>query len=62
MTSTLSPARAAGLSAVLAIGSALLSNFAPLEPWRVVQIGPRLDAIPLLPGIYFGLVVCVGGS
>jgi len=61
VTSTLSPARAAGLSAGLAIGSALLSNFAPLEPWGVLQIGPRLDAIPLLPGIYFGLVVCVGG-
>jgi hypothetical protein len=60
MTSTWSPARAAGLLAVLAVASALLSNFAPLDPWEVLQIGPPRDSIALLPGVYFGLVLGLG--
>jgi hypothetical protein len=54
------PARTAGLLASLSVGSALLTNFAPADPWDLLQVGPPPDAIPALPGIYYGLVLCVG--
>jgi hypothetical protein len=58
--SKLSPERAAIFLAALALVSALLSSFAPLDPWEIITLGPGPERVPLLPGIYFGLVLCVG--
>jgi hypothetical protein len=60
--SKLSPERAAVFLAALAVVSALLSSFAPLDPWEIMTFGPGPERAPLLPGIYFGLVLCVGLS
>ena len=58
--SKLSPERAAIFLAALAVVSALLSSFVPLDPWEIITFGPGPERAPLLPGIYFGLVLCVG--
>ena len=39
--------------------SAILSNYAPLDPFELLQIGRSNKPIFLLPGMYFGLVVCI---
>jgi hypothetical protein len=54
----LSAQKAALLLAVLAVGSALLSNYFPFFPNS--NDAPALGGAPLLPGIYFGVVLCVG--
>ncbi len=53
-----SATRAALFLAALAIVSALLSNFVTFVP--TTDNFPTLGNAPLLPGIYFGLVLCVG--
>ena len=58
--SKLSPERAAFFLGALAVVSALLSSFAPLDPWEILTFGPGPERAPLPPGIYFGLVLCVG--
>jgi hypothetical protein len=58
MLKNLSAARATLFLGVLAIVSALLSNFFPYVP--TTDNFPTLGGAPLLPGIYFGLVLCVG--
>jgi hypothetical protein len=55
-----SPRSAAALLAIIAVASALLTNFLPSDPWEVLLVGPQHDRIPLLPGVYFGVVLCVG--
>jgi hypothetical protein len=51
------------LLAALAVLSALLTQFAPTDPWRILRLesihGSDLSA-PILPGIYFGSVLAVG--
>jgi hypothetical protein len=47
--------------ACLALVSALLSNFVSVDPWQILRI--RYDKFidtPLLPGLYFGLVLAAG--
>ncbi len=58
--SKLSPHNAAALLAILAVASALLTNFLPSDPWGVLMVGPERDRIPLLPGVYFGAVLLIG--
>ena len=58
--SKLSPGRATIFLAALAVVSALLSNYAPWDPWEIFGLGPARERVPLLPGIYFGLVLCIG--
>jgi hypothetical protein len=58
MLKNLSAQRAALLLAALAVGSALLSNFVTYVP--NTDNFPTLGGAPLLPGIYFGLVICFG--
>jgi hypothetical protein len=58
--SKLSPHRAVALLAVLAVVSALLTNFLPSDPWGLLMVGPERDRIPLLPGVYFGAVLLIG--
>jgi hypothetical protein len=54
------PARTAGLLASLSVISALLTNFAPADPWELLQVGAPPDVILVLPGLYYGVVLCVG--
>jgi len=55
-----SPERAAIFLAALAVVSALLSSFASVDPWEIITFGSGPQRVPLLPGIYFGIVLCVG--
>ena len=55
-----SPERATIFLAALAVVSALLSSFAPVDPWEIVTFGSGPQRVPLPPGIYFGLALCVG--
>ena len=53
------------LLGVLAIPSALLSHFASVDPWGFLSFNmassPAMPMwVPLLPGIYFALVLCTG--
>ena len=54
----LSAQKAALFLAVLAVGSALLSNYVTYVPNS--DRFPELGGAPLLPGIYFGLVIWIG--
>ena len=51
------------LLAALSVVSALLTQFAGIDPWKFLQVtwlhGSDLAA-PILPGIYFGAVLAVG--
>ena len=58
MLKNLSAVRAALFLAALAVVSALVSNFFPYVP--NTDNFPTLGGAPLLPGIYFGLVLCLG--
>jgi hypothetical protein len=58
MLKKLSAPRAALFLAALAVGSALLTNFVTYLP--NTDNFPMLGNAPLLPGIYFGLVICLG--
>jgi hypothetical protein len=58
MLKGLSALRAAFFLAALAVVSALLSNFLPYVP--KTDDFPTLVGVPPVPGIYFGLVLCVG--
>ena len=58
MLKNLSAQRAAFFLATLAVVSALVSNFFPYIP--NTDNFPTLGGAPLLPGIYFGLVLCLG--
>jgi len=58
MLKDLSAQKAALLLAALAVGSALLTNFVTYVPGT--DNFPTLGNGPLLPGIYFGLVICLG--
>jgi hypothetical protein len=51
---------AAFLLATLAIPSALLSWYSPVDPWDVFSVFSQPRKQELLPGIYFGLVLCTG--
>jgi hypothetical protein len=58
MLKGLSAQWAALFLAALAVGSALLTNFVTYVPGT--DNFPTLGGGPLLPGIYFGLVICLG--
>jgi hypothetical protein len=58
MLKKLSAQKAALFLAALAVGSALLTNFVTYIP--NTNDFPALGGTPLLPGIYFGLVICLG--
>jgi hypothetical protein len=58
MFKKLSAQKAALFLAALAVGSALLTNFVTYVP--NTDNFPTLGGAPLLPGIYFGLVICLG--
>ena len=58
MLKNLSAQKAALLLAALAVVSALLTNFLTYVP--KTDNFPALGGAPLLPGIYFGLVICLG--
>ena len=58
MLKKLSAPKAALLLAALAVSSALLTNFVTFVPGT--DNFPTLGGAPLLPGIYFGLVICLG--
>ena len=58
MLKNLSAPQAAFLLAALAVGSALLTNFVTYFPHT--DNFPTLGGAPLLPGLYFGLVICIG--
>jgi Mn2+/Fe2+ NRAMP family transporter len=58
MLKKLSAPRAALFLAALAVVSALLTNFVTYLP--NTDNFPMLGNAPLLPGIYFGIVICVG--
>jgi hypothetical protein len=58
MLKNLSAVRAALFLAALAIVSALVSNFFPYVP--NTDNFPTLGGAPPLPGIYFGIVLCIG--
>ncbi len=58
MLNNLSAQRAAFFLAALAVVSALVSNFFPYLP--NTDNFPTLGGAPLLPGVYFGLVLCLG--
>ena len=58
MLKNLSAVRAALFLAALAVVSALVSNFFPYVP--NTDNFPTLGGAPLLPGIYFGIVLCIG--
>jgi hypothetical protein len=58
MRNGLSASRAAFVLAAIAVVSALLSNFVTYIPGT--DDFPKLGDAPLLPGIYFGLVLCLG--
>jgi hypothetical protein len=58
MLKKLSAQKAALFLAALAVGSALLTNFVTYVP--NTDNFPTLGGTPLLPGIYFGLVICLG--
>lgn len=51
------------LLAALAVISALLTQFAPIDPWKILHItwlhGAEVAA-PILPGVYFGAALAVG--
>jgi hypothetical protein len=46
----------AGILSLLAVPSAFLSYYVARDPWDVFYIGGR----PLLPGVYFALVLSIG--
>jgi hypothetical protein len=46
----------AGILSLLAVPSAFLSHYVARDPWDVFYIGGR----PLLPGVYFALVLSIG--
>lgn len=58
MLRDLSAPRAALFLAALAVVSALLSNFVSYVPHT--NDFPKLDDVPLLPGLYFGVVIAIG--
>ena len=58
MLNNLSAQRAAFFLAALGVVSALVSNFFPYLP--NTDNFPTLGGAPLLPGVYFGLVLCLG--
>src|ERR1043166_4583930 len=58
MLKNLSAVRAALFLAALAVVSALVSNFFPYVP--NTDNFPTLGGAPLLPGVYFGVVLCFG--
>jgi hypothetical protein len=58
MLKGLSAQRAAFFLAALGVASALLTNFVTYVP--NTDNFPALGGAPLLPGIYFGLVLCLG--
>ncbi len=58
MLKKLSAPKAALFLAALALGSALLTNFVTFVPGTNNFLS--LGGGPLLPGIYFGLVICLG--
>ena len=58
MLKKLSAQKAALFLAAFAVGSALLTNFVTYVP--NTDNFPTLGGAPLLPGIYFGLVICLG--
>jgi len=58
MLKDLSAPKAALFLAALAVVSALLSDFFPYFP--NTDNFPTLGGAPLLPGLYFGLVLCIG--
>jgi hypothetical protein len=58
MLKKLSAQKAALFLAALAVGSALLTNYVTYIP--NTNDFPALGGTPLLPGIYFGLVICLG--
>jgi Mn2+/Fe2+ NRAMP family transporter len=58
MLKKLSAPRAALFLAALAVISALLTNFVTYFP--NTDNFPTLGGAPLLPGIYFGVVICLG--
>ena len=61
MPSNLTAKKAAALLALLAVVSALLSNYVQLDPWELLKVAVfARDKFPVLPAIYFGVVLCVG--
>jgi hypothetical protein len=58
MLKKLSAQKAALFLAALAVVSALLTNFVTYVP--NTDNFPTLAGTPLLPGIYFGIVICIG--
>ena len=58
MLQDLSAPRAALFLAALAVISGLLTNYFPYIP--NTDDLPKLAGAPLLPGVYFGVVICIG--
>jgi hypothetical protein len=54
------PRAAASQLAALAVLSALLSWYSPIDPWGVLSVFELMRRQELLPAIYFGLVLCAG--
>lgn|GEM_PF-2185337 len=51
------------LLSALAVASALLTHFAPNDPWQIMRVPGLYDkdgSAPILPGLYFGSVLAVG--
>jgi len=50
------------LLAALAVISALLTQFAGVDPWQILRMANLHTDLtaPILPGIYFGTVLAVG--
>lgn len=62
LSARLKPNSLAASLGACAVLSALLTTYLLFDPWGLLQIGlPSQEAIvPILPGIYFGLVICAG--
>jgi uncharacterized membrane protein len=59
-SSPTSPRISALLLALLAVISALLSSYASTDAWGLLTLFDQPKDMPLLPAIYFGLVLCTG--
>jgi hypothetical protein len=58
---TATPVSAAFSLGMAAVFSALLSIHFPMDPWHILQFGfHSQQKAPLLPGLYFALVICIG--
>jgi hypothetical protein len=53
----ISPHFLAFFLAVAAFVSALLSTYLPIDPWGLSRVPLFSEKVPILPGVYFGLVV-----